>query len=661
VQRYVNFIASTTSTSSTLMVLSNANCTVYVAGTSTAATLYSDNGITPLANPFLSSSTGQVAFYAANGTYDLVVSKIGYLTVTISAIELDDLMAPSGSNSVGYLPAGTGAVATTVQTKLRESVSVKDFGAVGDGTTDDTAAIQAALNAALAAGGGAVTLVRGLTYKVTSKISIPSNCGLLGDGTSTIYAPAANFSNASLTNRYASNSAVIDMSGQTGSPYTANANSFLIGVKIQSQVSQGRCVDAVVVRNATSAVVMGCEIYGFPIGCGIKGASLSGETVFANNYIHDFLDNTTAWVGTPQSTAIEIDGDRVNSVYSFGVKILNNEIKQIQLGAAAVTAYGYQTDGINIQSIAGADFIVTGNRVIDVGEGIDHWGERSVISNNSFTNTYGYGIKLLYGASYNAIQGNVIYNTGVSGIVLAGSNTVGVGNVTQNDISGNVITNVDYLGVWAATTATAGIKVDNSTGAYSSRVTNNLFANNSMDSVGKYGVITGTDPDKNIFINNRILTVGSLGWVGGAETTPIYDALRTNVRAFLNAAQSIPAATFTKIQFNSKTFDLRTEYDATTNYRWTCQLPGIYAVTCQVRFTGIAANKTIQLDLYRNGGTQLATTQAYTTGADQSVFLTSNVQCAVGDYLEIQFYQGDTVARNITGATNMTYLCIQQT
>jgi hypothetical protein len=126
------------------MVLSNATCTVYVAGTSTAATLYSDNGITPLANPFLSSSTGQVAFYAANGLYDLVVSKIGYLTVTISAIELDDLLAPSGSNSVGYLPAGTGAVATTVQTKLRESVSVKDFGAVGDGVTNDTTAVTAA-------------------------------------------------------------------------------------------------------------------------------------------------------------------------------------------------------------------------------------------------------------------------------------------------------------------------------------------------------------------------------------------------------------------------------------------------------------------------------------------------------------------------------------
>ena len=50
------------------------------------------------------------------------------------------------ADAVEYTPAGTGAVATTVQSKLREAVSVLDFGAVGDDSTDNTAAIQFAIN-----------------------------------------------------------------------------------------------------------------------------------------------------------------------------------------------------------------------------------------------------------------------------------------------------------------------------------------------------------------------------------------------------------------------------------------------------------------------------------------------------------------------------------
>ncbi len=80
------------------------------------------------------------------------------------------------STDVSFLQAGTGAVTRTAQSKMRDVVSVKDFGAVGDGVADDTAAIQAAVTFARAQGGESRKLYwpRG-TYLITSTITLGTN------------------------------------------------------------------------------------------------------------------------------------------------------------------------------------------------------------------------------------------------------------------------------------------------------------------------------------------------------------------------------------------------------------------------------------------------------------------------------------------------------
>jgi hypothetical protein len=97
----------------------------------------------------------------------------------------------SGSaTAITYTLSEPGAVQQTVQEKLEQYVSVKDFGAVGDGSNDDTAAIQAALDAA-----SAIYFPAG-TYKVTDTlvISTLNRQYIYGDGRSSIisYNAAAN-------------------------------------------------------------------------------------------------------------------------------------------------------------------------------------------------------------------------------------------------------------------------------------------------------------------------------------------------------------------------------------------------------------------------------------------------------------------------------------
>jgi hypothetical protein len=98
-------------------------------------------------------------------SYSILVQDRNGITVYSAQSET----ALSSSDAMTFLQAGTGAVARTAQEKMRDVVSVKDFGAVGNGAADDTAAIQAAITAVFAAGGGTLYFPPG-TYLVTGLV-----------------------------------------------------------------------------------------------------------------------------------------------------------------------------------------------------------------------------------------------------------------------------------------------------------------------------------------------------------------------------------------------------------------------------------------------------------------------------------------------------------
>lgn len=119
-------------------------------------------------------------------------SPTGNFTATTVQAALDEIAASTGANIVKYNQGATGAVTRTVKSKLQEVVSVKDFGAVGDGIADDTTAIQAAINALSQLGVGGVVRLPAGTYKVTSNINLtwpngadpnsPARVTIQGDG-----------------------------------------------------------------------------------------------------------------------------------------------------------------------------------------------------------------------------------------------------------------------------------------------------------------------------------------------------------------------------------------------------------------------------------------------------------------------------------------------
>lgn len=106
----------------------------------------------------------EATFTWTAGDYSALEDDVNYVASNDVAITSGAWVRQSAAK-VRVQQAGNGAVIRDAQAKLRESVSVLDFGAVGDGVTDDSAAFQAALDT-----GKAVFAPKG-SYMISSPIT----------------------------------------------------------------------------------------------------------------------------------------------------------------------------------------------------------------------------------------------------------------------------------------------------------------------------------------------------------------------------------------------------------------------------------------------------------------------------------------------------------
>jgi hypothetical protein len=459
----------------------------YAAGTTTPLVTYTDEGgTTPNSNPVILDSRGEAAIWLGVASYKLKLTtstdvEIWTVDNIISANSevLADLAASGGSALVGFLQSGTGAVATTVQTKLRETVSVKDFGAVGDGVTNDKAAFVAA-NAS------------------GKNIYVPPGDYFVGDGFSITSSGVIWFG--------AGKDSHITSTGTTGQTILVTGTSDVIfeNLRIEcTSLSHGPAYGVFTITGgAKNTRINSCYAQGSryqhfvsPVGLGLSGiwvtnciVSTVRSLIWVNNACNDITD---VWVVNNKATIVYGDGVEFDTPNGTGLTrgyVINNTLigvadgSILSIGAGFANVHDVVIDGNYIEqfSLRGinvedkSDVVKIVNNTInnigydfveypsDQNDGISlFWDiEDIVVSNNTISKAQDSGISMLLGPSNGVLNAKITGNTvsycgkdngnGIwanqAGISAQGGSSAEA-QVVNRLISGNIVSNCVSHGI----------------------------------------------------------------------------------------------------------------------------------------------------------------------------------------------------------------------
>ena len=437
----------------------------YSAGTSTPIATYTTSaGSIANSNPIVLDSTGRLTneIWFTAGTSVKIILQTATATQIGSYDNLsgindftsiyNSLAASSGSSLIGYNQGSAGAVTYTVQAKLQQTISAKDFGATGNGTTDDTAALQAAINAAV---NGKLYIPAG-TYKIqTLPLSVPSNITIYGDGIGRTILKIGNGATIPTSGGIFNNSN-IPANVLTVSSLTLNTNIFisdmtLDGNKANNGYSYGLYfvgVSNITVKNVRAQNTAG---QGIQLNYTNKVQILNCET-----------DATNAdGIQLADSTEYLIDGCKVTNSGDYGIEVdhgLFSVTSSISTGSGTIsnnivnncTNYGIAARGQigstnpSNKPIVGA--IIIGNHTTNCLAGIilqEAVDSCVVEANESYVNR-GAGILCAPGSSAGITQNTTIKNN----IIRDNSNEgIKCDSAVKMIIEGNIIVRNQYYGI----------------------------------------------------------------------------------------------------------------------------------------------------------------------------------------------------------------------
>lgn len=384
------------------------------------------------------------------------------------------------------------------------TVNPKDYGAKGDGSTDDTAAINKMMSRI---DGNAWVLFPPGTFIVSDEIEIPSSNMLIsGAGTATVIKTIGGISPTvkqifKIQNK--SNIMVKDLVFDgNGSEQTDSKNTFLVWVDQSENIDINNCTfregygDMLVINNSRSCFVESNvfdKTYSSPtrdfMGCLVYTELpewADAQVIISNNFFRDITFD-----------GLTISGQRTAFVRISNVTVDNNIF---------INCGQMQHDSIDPNQDAASVYLQDCDYV--------------TLTGNLLDRSWGNGIDSLYGSNL-TITGNTVNRSGNSGISIEeGSYCTITGNeITNNEQKGPTSLNVEH-GLLAAITLKT-----NSTNIV---ISSNILTDNQAVKTQQYALYIKGAGVSNVQVNDNNM-------FGNKESTPVFwDTLMETYRFWNN-------------------------------------------------------------------------------------------------------------------------------